>query len=114
MSNSVSQDTANIQKLLLRAASAVATSSPMSLMPGESAENVNAQFVLALGIISRASRLDAVVQAVKPIASRLSSMPIEGDGDDTESFRTEVQQLNAAIAALNAFDLREADHTIIE
>jgi hypothetical protein len=114
MSNSVSQDTANIQKLLLRAASAVAAGAPLSLQTGETRENVNAQFVTALGIISRASRLDAVVQAVKPIADRLGRVPIEGDGEDADAFRTEVQQLAAAIAALNAFDVREADHTIIE
>lgn len=114
MSNSVSQDTANIQKLLLRAASAVATGSAMPLQHGETPERVNAQFVIALGLISHASRLDAVVHAVKPIAERLGATPIEGDGEDADTFRTEVQQLTAAIAALNAFDLREADHTIIE
>jgi len=114
MSNSVSQDTANIQRLLLRAASAAATGSPMPLMPGETAEQVNAQFVQALGIISRASRLDAVAHAVKPIADRLASTPIEGENEEAEAFRVEVQLLTAAIAALNAFDMREADHTIIE
>jgi hypothetical protein len=114
MSQSSATDVSTIQKLILRAASAAALGTPMALQPGETADSVNAMFVAALGIISRASRLDAVVQAARPIAARLASTPIEGEEEEAEEFRAHVQHLLAAIAALQAYDHREADHTIVD
>lgn len=107
-------EAAAIQKVLLRAAAAAVSGAPLPLFPGETAESINASFVGALGIISRAGRLEAIVDAVKPIASRLASTPIEGDGAGADEFRSQVQHLLATIAALHAFDHREADHTIID
>ena len=114
MSHSSATDVSTIQKLILRAASAAALGTPMALQPGETADTVNASFVSALGIISRASRLEAVVESIRPIAARLASTPIEGDNDEAEEFRTHVQHLLATLAALQAYDHREADHTIVD
>lgn len=114
MSYSSATDISTIQKLILRAASAAALQTPMALQPGETTDTVNAAFVAALGIISRASRLEAVVQAIRPLAARLASTPIEGEGDEAEEFRATVQHLLATLAALQAYDHREADHTIVD
>ena len=107
-------DISTIQKLILRAASSAAANAPMPLQAGESTDSVNASFVMALGIISRASRLEAVVQAIRPIAARLAATPIEGEGDEADEFRLHVQNLLASLAALQAYDHREADHTIVD
>jgi hypothetical protein len=112
MAENSAADVAAIQKLILRAASATAAGVPLTLLPGESADSVNALLVGALGIISRASRLDDVVRAVRPIATRLANTTIEGE--DADQFRTDVQLLLASLAALEAFDHREADHTIVD
>ena len=80
----------------------------------EAAESINESFVGQLGITSRAGRLGAIVEAVRPIAARLASTPIEGDGPQAEDFRLHVQHLLATLAALHAFDHREADHTITD
>ena len=114
MTDSSAMDVSTIQKLLLRAASAAATGAPMPLLPGETTDTINAQFVNALGIISRASRLDAIVHAVRPIAARLASTPIEGESEEADEFRAHVQHLLATLAALQAYDHREADHTIVD
>jgi hypothetical protein len=114
MSNSSASDVSTIQKLLLRAASSAATGTPMSLNPGETLESVNASFVTALGILSRSSRLEAVVLAIRPIAARLAATPIEGESEDADHFRADVQHLLATLAALQAYDHREADHTIVD
>jgi hypothetical protein len=114
MGQSFATEISTIQKLILRAASAAALGTPIALQPGETSDSVNASFVNALGIISRASRLEAVVQAVRPIAARLASTPIEGEGEDVDEFRSHVQHLLAMIAALQAYDHREADHTIVD
>ena len=114
MTDSTSTDVSTIQKLLLRAASAAATGTSMPLLPGETTDSINASFVTALGIISRASRLDAIVQAVRPIAARLASTPIEGESEEADEFRAHVQHLLATLAALQAYDHREADHTIVD
>ncbi|MCC6743648.1 MAG: hypothetical protein IT175_07270 [Acidobacteria bacterium] len=107
-------DTAAIQKVILRAAAAAVSGAPLQRFPNETAESVNDAFVQALGMISRSARLEAIVEASKPIAARLASMPIEGDSENAEGFRSDVQHLLAAIAALHAFDHREADHTITD
>jgi len=114
MAQSSSADISTIQKLLLRAASAAATGAVMPVLPGETIDTINASFVAALGIISRASRLDAIVQAVRPIAARLANTPIEGDSEEADEFRLHVQHLLATLAALQAYDHREADHTIVD
>jgi hypothetical protein len=114
MTQSTATDVSNIQKLILRAASSAAAGTPMPLQPGETTDSVNALFVTGLGIISRASRLEGVVQAVRPIAARLASTPIEGEGEEADEFRAHVQHLLAALAALQAYDHREADHTIVD
>ena len=114
MTESSSMDVSTIQKLLLRAASAAAMGTTMPLLPGETTDSINASFVAALGIISRASRLDAIVQAVRPIAARLANTPIEGEGEEADEFRSHVQHLLATLAALQAYDHREADHTIVD
>lgn len=114
MSNSSATDVSTIQKLILRAAASAAASAPMPMQPGETSDSVNASFVAALGIISRASRLEAIVQAVRPLAARLASTPIEGEGEEADEFRMQVQHLLAALAALQAYDHREADHTIVD
>jgi hypothetical protein len=107
-------DTASIQKVILRAAAAAVSDAPFQRFPNETAESINEQFVSALGIISRSARLEAIVEAVRPIAARLASTPIEGEGPQAEDFRLHVQHLLATIAALHAFDHREADHTITD
>lgn len=107
-------DTAAIQKVILRAAAAAVSDAPLQRFPNETAESINASFVQALGMISRSARLEAIVEAVKPIAARLASVPIEGEGAGAEEFRLNVQHLLATIAALHAFDHREADHTITD
>jgi len=114
MTESSSMDVSTIQKLLLRAASAAAMGTTMPLLPGETTDSINASFVAALGIISRASRLDAIVQAVRPIAARLANTPIEGEGEEADEFRAHVQHLLATLPALHAYDHREADHTIVD
>jgi hypothetical protein len=114
MSQSSGTEITSIQKLLLRAASAAAAGAPMPLQPGETFDSINASFVTALGIISRTARLEAVVLAVRPIAARLASTPIEGEGEEADEFRTHVQHLLASLAALQAYDHREADHTIVD
>lgn len=86
----------------------------MPLLPGETPDRINDLFVAALGIISRSARLEGVVQAVRPIASHLASVPIEGEGEEADEFRAQVQHLLAALAALQAYDHREADHTIVD
>ena len=114
MSQSSSVDVTVIQKLLLRAAAATASGAPIPVLPGETADGINDVFVTALGIISRSTRLDAVIQAVKPIAARLANTPIEGEGDEADEFRSHVSHLLAMLAALQAYDHREADHTIVD
>jgi hypothetical protein len=114
MSHSTATDISTIQKLILRAASAAAAGAPMPLQPGETGDGINASFVAALGIISRAARLEAVVHAVRPIAARLASTPIEGENEEADEFRSHVQHLLATLAALQAYDHREADHTIVD
>ncbi len=114
MGQSSSTDVTVIQKLLLRAAAATASGAPIPSLPGETADDLNDTFVTALGIISRSSRLEAVIQAVRPIAARLANTPIEGDNEEADEFRAHVQHLLATLAALQAYDHREADHTIVD
>jgi hypothetical protein len=114
MNHSSATDISTIQKLILRAASSAAVGAPMPVQPGETTDSINASFVAALGIISRASRLEAVVQAVRPIAARLAATPIEGEGYEADEFRAHVAHLLATLAALQAYDHREADHTIVD
>jgi hypothetical protein len=114
MGQSSSADVTVIQKLLLRAAAAAASGTPIPILPGETPDSVNDSFVTALGIISRSSRLEAVLQAVRPIAARLANTPIEGESEEAEEFRSHVQHLLASLAALQAYDHREADHTIVD
>ena len=114
MSQSGPPDTMVIQRVLLRAATAAATGQPLTLLPGESKEMIGDAIVGALNIISRTSRLEAVVAAVKPIASRLAADSIEGDDEEADRRRAEVQALLGALAALHAFDNREVDHTVMD
>ena len=107
-------DTASIQKVILRAAAAAVSDAPFQRFPNETAESINEQFVSAIGIITRSARLEATVESARPIAARLASTPIEGEGPQAEDFRLHVQHLLATIAALHAFDHREADHTITD
>lgn len=108
------QQTAAIQKLLLRLATAVAMNKPLVLMPGETTESVNEVLITCLSIISRASRLDAVAAAARPISDHFASVQILGDDSTADDFRANVQALMTAMAALTAYDTREADHTIVE
>ena len=103
-----------IQKLLLRAATAAATGQPLTPQTGESKEFVSDAIVAALNIISRSSRLEAVVAAAKPVASRLAAGSVAGDDEESDRRRAEIQALLGALAALHAFDNREVDHTVID
>jgi hypothetical protein len=114
MSQSSSADVTVIQKLLLRAAAATSAGAPIPILPGETADGINDVFVTALGLISRSGRLEAVIQAIRPIAARLANTPIEGDSEEADEFRSHVQHLLATLAALQAYDHREADHTIVD
>ncbi len=114
MSQGGSPDTVAIQKLLLRAATAAAAGQPLEPQSGESKESVSDKIVAALNIISRSARLEAVVAAAKPVASRLAAGSVEGDDEEADRKRSEIQALLGALAALHAFDNREVDHTVID
>ena len=100
-------DTVAIQKVLLRVAAAVASGEPLPLLPGETTDSVNATIVAALNVISRATRLDTVTEAARPIADRLLLDP-----ELDEPLATQLTQLLAALNALAAHDEREEDYTI--
>ena len=114
MSQSGSPDAVAIQKLLLRAATAAALGQPLTPNSGESKETISDTIVAALNIISRTSRLEAVVAAAKTVASRLAAESVEGDDEAADRKRAEIQALLGALAALHAFDNREVDHTVID
>jgi hypothetical protein len=114
MSQSGPPDAVAIQKLLLRTATAAALEQPLALQPGETKETVNQTIVAALNVISRSSRLEAVVAAARPVASRLAVDAIEGEDEEADRRRAEIQALLGALAALHAFDNREVDHTVID
>jgi hypothetical protein len=107
MSKISAADTVAIQKLLLRMAAAVASEEPLPLLPGETTESVNATIVAALNVISRATRLDSVTEAARPIADRLLLEP-----DLDVPLASQLTQLVAALNALAAHDEREPDYTI--
>src|SRR5215207_3515522 len=113
MSQSGTPDSVVIQKLLLRAATAVVLGQPLTPQGKETKDDISQIIIAALNIISRSSRLEAVVSAARPVASRLASESELGE-DNEERRRAEAQALIGALAALNAFDTREIDHTVID
>jgi hypothetical protein len=107
MSDAPAPEIVDIQKLLLRVSAAISTNEPVALLSSETPERVNDVIVAALNLISRSSRLSAVVAAARPLAERLSS-------EDGDAHRAQLTQLLAALNALDAHDTRGMDHTIQE
>ena len=100
MSDAPAPEVVDIQKLLLRVSAAIATNEPVMLLSSETPERVNDVIVAALNLISRSSRLSAVIAAARPLAERLSS---EG-GDAHQAQLTQLGR--AVVTALGRADPR--------